>query len=689
LIAVIAAIIVTAIEFKLPRIDRSEGKSSAPVVKDAGVKAAAQLARLNRYVDDMRLAHQLSPLGDPLTFKLAQANSLLDRHRPGTGEDDIRSVEWHYLWNQLHAERQTLADHKGAVYWLNYSPDGRLIASAGTDGARIWDAVTGTLRLSIRDHANEVLGVSFSPDSKRLATASEDQTARIWSALDGRALSPPLIHQNKVVAALFTPDGRQLVTADRAATITIWDATNGARVRQFPTAASAPLEGVALSPDGSVLATATSFEVNLWEFPALRRKRDPIYADRGHSFDCVAFSRDGRRYATASGSLTRVRVWDTRTGELCFSATHDTQERVMSVAFSPDDHTLVSTGSDNTARIWDLSGTGANVVLAGHADYVWCGAFAPDGKTLATASKDSTVKLWTLPFERAEGKIAAMHKCRAVGYSADDRLLYTMKDAGACERREADSARSREDLPFSPDKPPVTAVFSVGSVRVASVDAEGTISIGSPLEGKPLIVLPRAAAARPCLAFSSDRRMLAYAARDGSTAQIDCTRSGSTIERLASPGPAPTCLAVWDLRSRRVRGVSRASTEHDITATAISRDGSVCATNGQGTDIWLWDTAALEPRNKLSGSFDAVDCVAFSDDGRTLLSGSGRGSILLWNLGTGRQFFALKSHELVARAVRGLCVVPGGVSAVIGYETPDATWDAVWRTNLTKPVAGN
>ena len=163
----------------------------------------------------------------------------------------------------------------------------------------------------------------------------------------------------------------------------------------------------------------------------------------------MAFSHDGQRYATAGGSDNDVRVWETRTGALLFSRNHHPGASVPAVAFSPDDRKLVSVGSDLTARLWDLSGVDASAVLAGHADVLWCGVFAPDGKTLATTGKDSTVKLWTLPFVRAEGAIDPyIRHCHALGSSAEGRYLYTLKDAGQCERWDADSGRPLEALPF-------------------------------------------------------------------------------------------------------------------------------------------------------------------------------------------------------------------------------------------------
>ena len=67
---------------------------------------------------------------------------------------------------------------------------------------------------------------------------------------------------------------------------------------------------------------------------------------------------------------------------------------VTSVAFSPDDRTLVSASLDNTLKLWDSSSGQLLRTLSGHESAVWSVAFSPDGHTLASASADKTLKLW-------------------------------------------------------------------------------------------------------------------------------------------------------------------------------------------------------------------------------------------------------------------------------------------------------
>jgi MinD-like ATPase involved in chromosome partitioning or flagellar assembly len=106
----------------------------------------------------------------------------------------------------------------------------------------------------------------------------------------------------------------------------------------------------------------------------------------------AAFSPDGTRIVT-TGKDNTARVWDGTTGEpLSRPLMH--QGVVWSAKFSPDGARVVTASEDHTARVWDaVTGKPISLQLA-HRDVVWSAAFSPDGARIVTASSDGTARVW-------------------------------------------------------------------------------------------------------------------------------------------------------------------------------------------------------------------------------------------------------------------------------------------------------
>jgi tRNA A-37 threonylcarbamoyl transferase component Bud32 len=104
---------------------------------------------------------------------------------------NLRGWEHRHLWTLFNSNHQTLGRHASQIHCVAWSPDGKRIASGGSDGTVIvWDAAKGRAIFTLKGHTRPIQCVAFSPDSKRIASGSYDNTIRVWDAEKGQQASP-------------------------------------------------------------------------------------------------------------------------------------------------------------------------------------------------------------------------------------------------------------------------------------------------------------------------------------------------------------------------------------------------------------------------------------------------------------------------------------------------------------------
>ena len=209
-----------------------------------------------------------------------------------------------------------------------------------------------------------------------------------------------------VASASFSTDGKWIVTASWDRTARIWDATTGTDIRKLsgPNGHQGDVRSAVFSPDAASVYVLTAGEdgrVVVWD----RETGEVRMVIDGHAGEATgaSFSTDGKLILTSSTDGT-ARVWDvsglwTKDDVETVTAVQKKvlkghRDSVLSATFSADSSSIVTTSEDGTAIVWDAASGDQLYTLAGHTAAVTAAAFSPTGARIVTASNDGTVKIW-------------------------------------------------------------------------------------------------------------------------------------------------------------------------------------------------------------------------------------------------------------------------------------------------------
>lgn len=431
--------------------------------------------------------------------------------------------------------------HGANINSVAFSPDGKRVVSGGTDNTiRVWDISTGNELLHMV-HDGEISTVSFSPNGKYIISGSEDGTARLWDSNTGEELLF-MPHDGVITSLAVSRDGKYVITGDENGLTRVWKIdTNHISIIRLPH--DDKVNSVSLSLDGKYLASGSDDGViSLWD---ISNSREILHVKHDY-LHSLSISPDETKIVSGSDDGT-IRVWDVNTGKIIAQMKHD--DVVYSVTFSPDGNYIASASFDGTARVWDIA-TGNEISRTIYNDRVVSIAFSPDGKLVASGGRDGIARVWDA---MTGNEIASM--------AHNDTILFTQ--------------------------------FSQDGEFVVSGGKDGDIVIWETMTGKEMKHLHTDATIYS-IAISPDEKYLASAGDDG-------------------------VARVWELETGNE--ISHITHDDSVYTVAFSPDGIYVASGGGDNMLRVWETVSGKEVARIMHK-DDVDFVAFDPKGQYVISES-------------------------------------------------------------------
>lgn len=558
-----------------------------------------------------------------------------------------------------------------------FSPDGKYLAviHTGDNGqyakdkeqihaeTSLWNPLTGERVRSLAHPNSRTRLLSFTPTGEFMAIGirregwGEADQIIFWNTQTGETVRTLDLDRDKEAACLaFSPDGREMATGTKQGDVFFWNTATGQVVRSWKVEryrageddSPDSIGSIAFRPDGSELLVACTYH---WQVKKADGTTD--YKLKWHVLACDVSSGASRRTFPSAKSdpflgympgnkqvVIDDTLLDSQTGETVSKLRGETPAR-RGVFAGDGRHALIGT------VLWDLNEGRRIRSFPGHT-----AAISPDGRYVASVDGEFNDKPSLCLFETTTG-----------------RKLSNLEG----------HAKSIAGLAFSPD-----------SRRLLTGDNDGQLVLWDVESAQQILGFQWEDPNRKKEAFSTNRSAgwLAFSP-DGSQALI---ASNSFYMSFGPDNPE-----LWDLTNgQRIRAIEPPlppDTPETKTLTAseylaeFSPDGRSIVTGGQRNHVGVihwWDAASGELVRTLDGHKNNVQSLAFSPDGRYLLSTSRDSRVILWD---GQNGTKLREFAGVRGWVFSASFAPDGRRVLIGTsEGASQLWDVTTGEKLAELV---
>jgi eukaryotic-like serine/threonine-protein kinase len=463
----------------------------------------------------------------------------------------------------------------------------------------------------------EVTSVAFSPRGERLVSAGADGSVKIWSCETSQVvLEIPEAHADSVVSVTFHPGGKHVASAGMDSKVKVWDLATGKAV--FTESITVhnkfgTARSVSFSTDGRCLAAGRDGAVNVWDWT--KRQLLDSFPGHGGLTISVAFSSDGR---LASGSWRGgLTLWDVKRTGTPFPIPPGHRHPISALSFSPHGRRIASASFDRTIKVWDAT-TGKPIHTLRHPTGLVLGvAFSPDGSRIASAGEDKIVRVWDATTGR---EVLGLHGhrdvCGCVAFSPDGRRLASVSPDRTIRVWDATPLRENERQELE------TYALHADEIWSLAISPDGHSIVSAGFDNS--VKVWDARTGRVSVDFRGHDKV------------VFCVAWHPTEPRIASAGwvgAGMFTVKVWNAQTGEE--IFSLPPGPEYLSVAFSPDGRHLLTGRANGTVQVWDTRPGRQETPLgmlgSGGRVVIRGVVFSRDGKRFASAGDDGIVKLWD----------------------------------------------------------
>ena len=353
---------------------------------------------------------------------------------------------------------------------LAFSPDGRQVITAGSDGdITLWSVAGGARLRRLRAIDRSIARVKWVSGGKFLAVLGRNTALAVWQPPETEVNAIRPGRSSTLTSAAFNTRGGLLALADTRNGLGLYQTLSGKQLARLPghlgEVVATAFSPAATRKGGRLASGGENGDLWLWDLAT----REPVRRLMGHRsyIDILTFNAGGDTLLSAGGD-GHVRLWSGDDGEL-LKTLKPANGRITQARFAPRGPLLATADSDSGIELWNATTGNRLGHLEGHRGKISALSFSPDAHWLVSTGRDPGIRLWPLARSCRDPVTPALP-------AKSDAL--SISDGGPCAS--ADTApivlkpdnRSRfEQLRFTPDGRWLAATSTGGAVHLWRFDA--------------------------------------------------------------------------------------------------------------------------------------------------------------------------------------------------------------------------